>query len=331
MVDLRPLSLGEIIDRSASIWRANWRALFKLFLGFQLATYILMKGWELVGKTYFPVSRGGSRMVEMIQANPLEAVRQLGGSTLVAVAITWLSVFFSTFVAVVATRYLYPQLLGKRASLGESLQFTWGKRGAILGFYLLMTGWTLLVLVLALIPGSALFGGAFLVESGPASVVLGGLGVLGVGAALVVVVLWFFLRFMLASQVLALEEAGALGAFRRSNELSSGRVAEGLIGLTKVRLAIVFTVVAVIIMIVSVLFTIPQAVVQLVYANPFNPAGANLDAVPALLAVPTELLQVFAQTVIAPLWVVFDLVFYTDMRVRREGLDLELKLKEAQA
>ncbi len=33
MVDLRPLTLGEIIDRSASFWRSNWKALFKLFLG----------------------------------------------------------------------------------------------------------------------------------------------------------------------------------------------------------------------------------------------------------------------------------------------------------
>ena len=64
MVDLRPLSLGEIIDRAATIWRTHWKALFKLFLGFQLATYVLMKGWELVAKTWFPISRGGARLMD---------------------------------------------------------------------------------------------------------------------------------------------------------------------------------------------------------------------------------------------------------------------------
>src|SRR5689334_1764996 len=121
MVDLRPLSLGEIIDRSASIWRAHWQALFKLFVGFQLAGYILLKGWELIAKRYFPISRGGARMIETIQSDPLEALRQLGGSSLVGFAMMGVNLFASYFVAVAATRYLFPKMVGQSATLGASL------------------------------------------------------------------------------------------------------------------------------------------------------------------------------------------------------------------
>lgn len=323
--------MGEIIDRSASVWRANWKALFKLFLGFQLATYLLTKGWQLAAKTYFPKARGGAQFAEALKGDPLEALTEMGIGTGAGLGLMVISLFGSTFVAVAATRYVYPQLVGQRATLGESLAFAWSRVGSILGFFLLMGLWTLLVTVLALLPAGALIGGGFLSEDGPARILIFALGGLLAMGALGIVVLWFLLRFMLGAQVLALEEVGAIGAFRRSNALSSGRIGPGILGLTKIRLGIVFTVVAMIVLTVSYLFSIPQVIIVFVYANPFNPAGADLDAIPGLLGVPAELVQVIAQTAITPLWVVFDIVFYTDMRVRREGLDLEVKLEAAPA
>jgi hypothetical protein len=47
--------------------------------------------------------------------------------------------------------------------------------------------------------------------------------------------------------------------------------------------------------------------------------------------VPAQLLQVIAGAAISPLYVVFQVIFYVDMRVRREGLDLELSTKAAAA
>ena len=49
---------------------------------------------------------------------------------------------------------------------------------------------------------------------------------------------------------------------------------------------------------------------------------------PELLLVPAELLQTVAQAAFAPLFVVFTSFFYADMRARREGLDLALKMEK---
>src|SRR5207244_5838915 len=79
-MDLRPLTLGEVVDRSASLWRAHWKALFQLYLGFQLGEFVLLKAWEVITVRYFPIARGGQRMIEAFQSEPAEAVRQLAAS-----------------------------------------------------------------------------------------------------------------------------------------------------------------------------------------------------------------------------------------------------------
>ncbi len=331
MVDLRPLTVGEILDRSASIWRANWKALFKLFLGFQLATWVLTKVWELISRHYFPAPRGGARTLEAMQENPTELLTQLGGSLSVGVGFAVVAIFGSYFVSVAATRYVFPRMIGKTATLTQALAATWKQVGALSGFYGLMILWTVLVAGLLVLPGSALILFGTMGETTQTGAVLAALGGVLALSGLMIAFLWFILRFMLAAQVLALEDSGAVGAFRRSSELSSGRIGPGFMGLTKVRLTIVFTVIATLFVAVTIAFSIPQMIVQFAYTNPFDPAHSNPDAVPAYLSVPVELLQVIAQSVIAPLMIVFDIVFYADMRVRREGLDLALKLEENRA
>ncbi len=330
MIDLRPLSLGEIIDRSVSIWRAHWRALFKIFLGLQLGTWVLMKAWELISSHYFPAARGGQRTIEMIQSDPLEALRQMGGSWAVFAALMLLSLFGSYFCAVAATHYVYPRMIGKTSSVSEALKRSVSQLSSIAGFCALVIGWTVGVGLLLVAPGAALVAISTRGEPGPASIALAVIGVLLALTGFGVLILWFILRFMLGAQVLALEPGGAAEAFRRSNTLSSGRVEPGLMGLTKIRLTIVFTVIALIMLTVSGVFAIPQMVLIFAYTNPLDPVHSNPDAIPLLFRVPAELIPVVVQAVLAPVLIVFDLVFYVDVRVRREGLDLELKLAATQ-
>jgi hypothetical protein len=118
----------------------------------------------------------------------------------------------------------------------------------------------------------------------------------------------------------------AVGAFRRAGALSSGRVGEGLLGLVKLRLTLVITVVGVILLVVTIVGSLPALFVQGYYGRVFDPANADPDAVPQLLLVPAQLLQLAFGSVVAPLYAVAMGWFYFDMRMRREGLDLELKL-----
>src|SRR4051794_8401036 len=113
MVDLRPLSLGELVDRSASFWRANWRPLFKLYLGFQLGQFSLLKAWELVIGRYFPLARGGQQMIEALQSQPEEAFRQLSATFLGLGVVIAIYMAITLFSGVAATAFAWPRMLGR--------------------------------------------------------------------------------------------------------------------------------------------------------------------------------------------------------------------------
>jgi hypothetical protein len=81
-----------------------------------------------------------------------------------------------------------------------------------------------------------------------------------------------------------------------------------------------------VLLMVSLVSALPTLVLGLLY-------GANLtightvdDVVPQLILVPVQLVQVVLGALVAPLFEALKVMFYVDMRVRREGLDLELKL-----
>lgn len=330
MVDLRPLTLGEILDRSASFWRANWRALFKLFLGFQLAQWVVLKGAELVIRSYFPLARGGAATIEALKVEPTEALRQLlwAGGTVGGVMLIYLFVF--NFAGMAASHFIWPRMLGRTSTIADAMRRAMTRMGTMVGFFALMLGWSLLVTVFLQIPAALGFVAAVAVGEGVASVAFVALAALLSGFGMLLAILWFALRFLLGPQVLALEELGAWAVFKRCDALASGRITEGFLGLVKVRLAVLVTVMSVIIFSVSLVFGLPALVLQAIYGNIFDPQNATPDAVPQLILVPAQLLQVVAQAGIAPLYSVFAVVFYLDMRVRREGLDLELKMNEAQ-
>ena len=51
--------------------------------------------------------------------------------------------------------------------------------------------------------------------------------------------------------------------------------------------------------------------------------------VPAAVLVPSELFDTIFTALITPIYVMFQTLVYVDLRVRREGLDLKLKLSTA--
>lgn len=330
MVDLRPLSLGEIIDRAASIWRANWKGLFKLFLGFQLGLFVLLKAWELLVRTYFPAARGGTATIEALQTQPEVAFKQVGWTVATGGVLMLMYLVIGYFSGIACSHYVWPRMLGRTATIAQSLRRAVDRSATLVGFFGLMLGWTGVVAGLLMLPAAIAVGGAVVVGEGPAAAILAIIGGLLALAGLLVAFLWFVLRFLLASQVLALEDVPALGVFKRCDDLASGRIEPGFLGLVKVRLTILFTVVTAIISTVSLVAGLPALIIQGSYGNLLDPARATPDAVPQLLLVPAQLLQVVAQSIVGPMFVVFAVVFYADMRVRREGLDLQLKLEETQ-
>jgi hypothetical protein len=77
---------------------------------------------------------------------------------------------------------------------------------------------------------------------------------------------------------------------------------------------------------VTLVFGLPAIIVQFTFSNPMDPLAAVNNPVPQAVLVPAELLQVVGQALFSPLGFVLYALFYVDMRVRREGLDLERRL-----
>ncbi len=327
--DIRPLDVGQIIDRAVAFWRSHWKVFFQLFIGFQLLQFSLLKAYQLVIYRIFPAMHGGTRLAELLQNDPVEGLRQVsiagsGGMFAVIVTLT-----LSTVASVAACHYAYPRIVGTGApQLGEAMRFGLSRLSVTLRTALVSYAWSLVMLLLFSLPGTAMFIGAALIQTAAIRIALLLFGSLALGLGMLLAALWFILRFVVLAQVLAAEKSdSALALFRRSGELTSGRVGDGLMGFVKVRLTVLITVVGLIITIVSVVTGIPALVIQVFYGNLLDPMRATPEAVPQALLIPAELLQSFISSIFAPIYVVFQTYFYVDMRVRREGLDLELKLE----
>jgi hypothetical protein len=325
---LRPLALGELIDRSATFWRAHLRPLFLLCLGFELVNYILGKGVLLVLHRHTSVLQGGAAL----QGRSQDEVLGEAGVALLAAGVLLAVLIWSYWLAVIAvTRYVMPLQLGEPARPMDGLRRGLRQLGTLTATYALSLLWSLGITVLLVLPGGALVGlGALALSRGDSSLTSVVGGVFAIGGALLALLgavaafLWYLLRFALLAPVLAMEDLPALRAFRRSGELVSGRVGPGFLGRVKVRAMVLITVVSGILVVVSTVSGLPVWIVRFAYGSPLDPTTEA--AIPQTLLVPLELLQVVAQSVVTPLALVFYAMFYLDMRMRREGLDLERRL-----
>jgi hypothetical protein len=330
---LRPLGLGELMDRSISFWRQHWRPLFQLAVAFQLAQLIVVKGAQLVSKRLFPLFGSGPDAMEQLRQAPAEALPQVAGFSAALLVAILGALFISQVAGVATSHFTWARLTGARPpSPGDAFRRAAQRLGDTAGAYALSLAWALAVSALMVGPGIGLAVGAVvLAKQGPqgAAAALGALAAVAFVGGVVLLILWFILRFILLSQVLAAEDGGALEAFRRAGRLASGRVGGGLLGLVKVRLTIVVTVLGGILLLVSLLMSLPTFIAGAIYGVTFQPGRGLDDVVPAVVLVPIELLQTVGGSLVAPLYVVFQVMFYGDMRARREGLDLELALEAA--
>lgn len=330
--DLRPLELGQMIDRSATFWRAHLKPLFVLCFGFELVNYIFSKGLLLALERSNAFFQGSAAIQARTQSDPMGVLGDAGVMLLASSAL-WVVLIWSYWLAtLVVTRYVVPLQLGEAAQPGDGLRRGLNRLGSFTGAYLLSQVWAFGAVLLMILPGGVLAGlGALLAATGSGgspilSVLLLSVGMLLAGLGALAAMLWYFLRFSLLAPVLAMEDLGAVGSFRRSGQLISGRVQPGFMGRVKVRAMILITVVSGILLAISFVSGLPALIVRFSYGNPLDPASAGASAVPQALLVPMELLQVVGQSLFTPFALVFSAMFYLDMRMRREGLDLERRL-----
>lgn len=323
MNPLRPLGLGELIDRAVNFWRAHWKPLFWLLLGFQLVEGTLIATSQGLGRVLFPLAGDPTALKDPSPA----VLAQLGGKTSMLIVAVLGALLVSQVAGVAVSHYAYSRLIKNgEPNASDSFRIAAARLGTTVGAFVLSVAWSVVVGTLLMLPavGLAVAGGILMSSTGSiALLVLAGLALI---LGTIVFVLWFAIRFILVSQIIAVEDLGAFATFRRADKLSSGRVHAGAIGLVKVRLTVLVTIVGTILLITGFVASIPTVIAGGIYGAGFQPGNTVEDVVPLYVLLPLQLIQSVLGALLAPLYTVFQTFFYTDMRVRREGLDLELAL-----
>jgi len=214
-----------------------------------------------------------------------------------------------------------------RATLGEKLKVRglWrlakGRVGALLGYTLLLT----LVLIVFLLLGSGIsflaFGGvgsAFVENENPVGALLGAIGVTFlVVAAFVVIGAWIGTKLSLVPTAIVLERLSIRASIARSWSLTRGHFWRTL----GTQLLI-----SVIISTASSLITTPISFIGGIAMGLINPN--NDEATAAVTAIALALLIGILSIVVGAIGLVMQSAAYTliyiDIRMRKEGLDLEL-------
>jgi hypothetical protein len=309
-VDLRPLTTSELIDRGFSLYRQNFAGLLLLALLSQAA--------PLLVQVFTTVLHLVPTQDEMMQL-PASTFAKLG----IFIAIMLLAQLIAFGFEVVMTFYVADAYLGREPSVTASFRGLGGKLGGsawtcVLNriFYLLTLAFPFLAAVAievwyALAPPAS-FGGLVLL--------IGAAGLLVIAS--LVPILLVVMRLMATVPVLALEGLAGWKACRRSTALVRYDPGLGFFYWGETRLSLLLLPLFVIQLLTSSITSVPMIIAQ---ANEVVRHGTATAATnPSdVVVVGSQVLTYLAGSLILPLYTIAVTLFYYDVRIRREGFDLE--------
>jgi len=294
--ELRPLSFGELLDRTFSYYRSH----FWVFVGIMAIPQILLVAVALLTDALTqPVA---SVDVELLPARAQWLV--LGGAGLLIVAVAYA---FAYTAALGATTFAISEIhLGRPAGIRSAYRRMRGRIGRLFN-------------VMSSV-GIRVLGGLILFSF--AAGLLGALG-RGTGSSTIVALLvlsgllaagcltiLLMLRYAVAVPALLLENVGARQAMSRSVQLTKGYRSR--------------------IFMIGVLMVLVTIVATLVFKAPFSiasvAAAAGNHHITLWLAYASDVAGGVSGALSAPLLMIGLALAYYDVRVRKEGLDLQLMM-----
>ena len=291
--DLRPLTTGEVLDRTFSVYRSR----FWLFAGIAAisgAVQLVAQSSQMVFQ-HLALRRAGS-------ASTIASV--------IVMVIVYLLFFLAYSVTMAATAFAVSEIyLGRVTSVKESLRATIGRWLAYIGIALWQLGSGAWVPFLVLVPSFVL---VKLLPKSPGMLVFAGLlmfvGILGGG----VVGYILYLRNSLGVPAAVIERLKVRAAMRRSKVLMSG---------AKGRIFVITLISGCLYMVVGVL-QMPFAVLM-VFALQKGKESVVAQAV-------TLLIGFLGHSVVTPVAMIGFTLVYFDQRVRKEAFDIAVLLGEDQ-
>ncbi|WP_414168910.1 glycerophosphoryl diester phosphodiesterase membrane domain-containing protein [Streptoverticillium reticulum] len=296
VVPLRPLSLGELLEGAFATMRRYWRT----FIGVSLA---VAAGTQVVETAITRPWLGKLQDLQSLQeqgktVSVKELLNALGG-TFGGLAVTGLiglagSIVATAMFTAVVSRAVLGRPMTAREAWQEARPRLAGMAGLLVVVPLLIGG----VVLACLLPG-LIIAAAGTEAAGVPFILLGLLA-----GAVLAVMLW--IRYSLATPVLMLEKQGVIDSMRRSAKLVRGSWGR-IFGVTIVSSFLVF--------VFSSMVQIPGGLIQTIFTK-------DATSWPAMII--TGIGAIVASTIALPFMASVTTLLYTDQRIRRESLDLEL-------
>jgi hypothetical protein len=310
----RPATLGEILDRTAQLYRRN----FWLFAGVAALPIGTMFAISAVAVAVFAAAAAAFRSANLAapMANPA------------AIALFALLALIAVPIYVAAAVFSYAGLMQAAASThrGEKITIRGALKSVRPWFWRYLWCIVLQFVVTILGPG-ALAGGVvgalifveFRAGIGTTTIAALGIVMFFVVAAALGSVVWLALGYSMGLPVCVLEEKPAWESLQRAWKLSQG---------TRGRIFVMLLLVIALAIAASMLTAIPTLIIVAVIAAMGNGAAYSSAAI-----VIAEIVRVVAdfvlQVLLAPISSIAIVLFYYDQRVRKEGFDIEWMMQQA--
>lgn len=288
MADLRPMEFGEILDGALSLFRRHFGLFLKLSLAVMWLPIALGVYWRV-------------RFLGLSAANPEQAAALLQGEVLSFSlwALAWALIYGAGMLLLTAgsIRIIADSYLGREPQFGEALGFGVGK---IVPLFLVGLGKSLLLILIGVLCGVVIAVTAAAGKAlGPGVVIL---GVFVEVVATIWLVLYVATGYMVTTPTVVLETLpSSFDSFGRSWELTRG--ARGRV----FGLVFVGTLIA---------GFLPQLVLSAV-------GGLVTELLPSFV-LPWTIVAAALPIVLTPIVPCILTLAYYDLRVRREGFDLQL-------
>jgi hypothetical protein len=304
---LRPLTLGEILDRTTRIYRHN----FFTFVG--VAAVPVVAAFAVF--VPFGIALGVTRVLKPGHTAPNA---EIAGIVLLAMLVGLPLLLVASVVSQASlTHTAIAAQNARKLKVRDAIKSVWPRFWRYLGLILLLA-------LFVVIAPFAVAGGILI-----PLIVLGAVGGTGAGIfsgifsfllflALFVYIVWRWIAYSMSMSTCIVEEKTAWQSMMRANNLSKG---------TRGRIFVMYLLVMAITIVISIVADVVMfagiAILTALGGSRVSPFATGAGLVLGLLA------RMTLQVMIQPVPVIALVLFYFDQRVRTEGYDIELMMEQA--
>jgi hypothetical protein len=288
--ELRPSSLGEILDRTAQMYRSG----FLLYFGIAAVSYAAVLLLSLVLDVLLHPQ-------ELTNPRAYASLRLAAGVVVGLFTMVPVSIAMAAVMQAVARNYL-----GQTCTIREAYAIV--RRRWYRYILILLTMYVYTFLPVALLMG-ILVGGAALLLAGAARVAVLVLAVLLVFAG-IAFALWRVLRWALTIPASVMEDLPVHRALKRSSTLTQGGAG---------RIFVMLLLVGAIMTIIQYAFLVPTFILLV----------KSKGIITLTTQVISSLGSSFSGAFVLPIYSIALTLFYYDQRIRKEGYDIEWLMQQA--